>query len=90
MLVVEVLVLTMWDRVFDPVVRPMGAEGTMQPKYEYRRRLPHYQKDDHPLFIPFTTDRRWKLPPQPEILSWNVVSMKTGISSNIPWLRIVA
>ena len=35
----------------------------MQPKYEYRRRLPHYQKDDHPLFVTFTTDRRWELPP---------------------------
>jgi REP element-mobilizing transposase RayT len=22
------------------------------------------QKDDHPLFVTFTTDRRWKLPPQ--------------------------
>jgi REP element-mobilizing transposase RayT len=35
----------------------------MQPKYEYRRRLPHYQKDFHPLFVTFTTDRRWELPP---------------------------
>ncbi len=35
----------------------------MHPKYEYRRRLPHYQKDDHPLFVTFTTDRRWELPP---------------------------
>lgn len=35
----------------------------MRPKYEYRRRLPHYQKDDHPLFVTFTTDRRWVLPP---------------------------
>jgi len=35
----------------------------MQPKYEYRRRLPHYQKDYHPLFVTFTTDRRWILPP---------------------------
>ena len=34
----------------------------MPPKYEYRRRLPHYQKDDHPLFVTFTTDRRWILP----------------------------
>ena len=34
----------------------------MQPKYEYRRRLPHYQKDDHPLFVTFTSDRRWELP----------------------------
>lgn len=35
----------------------------MPPKYEYRRRLPHYQKDDHPLFVTFTTDHRWQLPP---------------------------
>jgi REP-associated tyrosine transposase len=35
----------------------------MQPKYEYHRRLPHYQKDYHPLFVTFTTDRRWPLPP---------------------------
>ena len=35
----------------------------MQPKYEYRRRLPHCQKGDHPLFVTFTTDRRWQLPP---------------------------
>jgi len=34
----------------------------MQPKYEYRRRLPHIQKDNRPIFITFTTDRRWKLP----------------------------
>lgn len=36
----------------------------MHPKYEYRRRLPHYQKDFHPLFVTFTTDRRWRLPPE--------------------------
>ena len=35
----------------------------MLPKYAYRRRLPHYQKDDHPLFVTFTTDHRWILPP---------------------------
>ncbi len=35
----------------------------MQPKYEYRRRLPHYQKDYHRLFVTFTTDHRWQLPP---------------------------
>lgn len=35
----------------------------MQPKYDYRRRLPHHQKDDHPLFVTFTTARRWILPP---------------------------
>jgi len=35
----------------------------MQPKYEYRRRLTHYQKDDQPQLVTFTTDRRWNLPP---------------------------
>jgi len=34
----------------------------MRPKYAYRRRLPHLQKDQRPLFITFTTHRRWQLP----------------------------
>ena len=32
-------------------------------KYEYRRRLPHFQPDSKILFITFCTHRRWKLPP---------------------------
>jgi hypothetical protein len=36
----------------------------MQPKYNYRRRLPHIQKDYRPIFITFTTDHRWHLPPE--------------------------
>jgi REP element-mobilizing transposase RayT len=43
---------------------PKGRRfSAMQPKYEYRRRLPHYQKDFHPLFVTFATDHRWQLPP---------------------------
>ena len=54
----------MWDRVSDPVGRPVGPKDfAVQPKYDYRRRLPHIQKDDHPLFVTFTTDHRWPLPP---------------------------
>ncbi len=34
----------------------------MQPKYDYRRRSPHLQKDDHPLFVTFATKNRWRLP----------------------------
>ena len=34
----------------------------MLPKYDYRRRLPHIQKDNRPIFITFTTDHRWELP----------------------------
>jgi REP element-mobilizing transposase RayT len=35
----------------------------VQRKYDDRRRLPHIQKDNRPLFITFTTARRWQLPP---------------------------
>jgi REP element-mobilizing transposase RayT len=34
----------------------------MQPKYDYRRGLPHIQKDNRPIFITLTTDHRGKLP----------------------------
>ena len=34
----------------------------MDRKYEYRRCLPHYQKDDRTLFITFATLHRWILP----------------------------
>jgi len=34
----------------------------VQRKYEYRRNLPHYQKDNRILFITYSTWHRWKLP----------------------------
>ncbi len=34
----------------------------MQRKYEYRRKLPHYQPDFKALFITFSTHHRWILP----------------------------
>lgn len=34
----------------------------MQRKYEYRRKLPHYQPDFKAFFITFSTHRRWILP----------------------------
>lgn len=54
----------------------------MQPKYEYRRRLPHYQKDNHPLFVTFTTDRRWQLPPEPATLLSSAGSKRAAASSS--------
>ncbi|MFZ0808360.1 MAG: transposase [Candidatus Sulfotelmatobacter sp.] len=33
-------------------------------RYEYRRRLPHYQKDDRPLFVTFRTLKMLVLPPE--------------------------
>jgi hypothetical protein len=32
-------------------------------KYEYRRNLPHFQKDDRAHFITFNTHQKWVLPP---------------------------
>ena len=43
----------------------------MQPKYDYRRRLPHIQKDEQPLFITFASDRRWHLPPAAREIALN-------------------
>jgi len=34
----------------------------MERKYEYRRKLPHYQPDDKAFFITFSTAQRWILP----------------------------
>src|SRR5271156_6198561 len=34
----------------------------MQRKYEYRRTLPHYQKDNKAIFGTFATYQRWRLP----------------------------
>jgi len=34
----------------------------VQRKYEYRRKLPHYQPDFKAFFITFSTQRRWTLP----------------------------
>jgi REP element-mobilizing transposase RayT len=34
----------------------------MQRKYEYRRKLPHYQPDFKAFFITFSTHHRWILP----------------------------
>ncbi len=31
-------------------------------KYEYRRTLPHYQKDNKAIFATFATHHRWRLP----------------------------
>lgn len=52
----------MWDRVCDPVGRCEAPQFFMKPKYDYRRRIPHIQKDNRPIFITFTTDHRWVLP----------------------------
>ena len=43
-------------------------EGTFR-RYEYRRRLPHYQRDDRPLFVTFCTHARSVLSSDARILA---------------------
>lgn len=38
-------------------------------RYEYRRRLPHYQRDDRPLFVTFRTLTSQKLSPDARTLA---------------------
>jgi len=38
-------------------------------RYEYRRRLPHYQKDDRPLFVTFRTMISFSLSPEARTLT---------------------
>lgn len=54
----------------------------MQPKYEYRRRLSHYQKDNYPLFVAFTTDRRRQLPPAARGIALAGCVQETAASSS--------
>ena len=39
-----------------------AIDSGMQRKYEYRRKLPHYQPDFKAFFITFSTYHRWVLP----------------------------
>ena len=51
----------------------------MQAKYEYRRRLPHYQPDSKIFFITFCTHRRWRLPPRARDIVVEVCRRGNGV-----------
>lgn len=48
------------------------------PKYNYRRRLPHIQKAEWPVFITFVTVRRWCLPPEARDIVLNYCLARSG------------
>ena len=48
-------------------------------KYEYRRRLPHYQPDFKLQFITFCTHRRWRLPPNARTIVLEVCLRGNGV-----------
>jgi REP element-mobilizing transposase RayT len=47
-------------------------------KYEYRRNLPHYQKDDRAVFATFNTNRRWVLPDRAREIALECCSYPNG------------
>jgi REP element-mobilizing transposase RayT len=49
----------------------MSINVSPTPKYQYRRRLPHFQKSDAPLFITFCTGGRLILPEEARDLVLN-------------------
>ena len=50
----------------------------VEPKYRYRRQLPHLQKDERALFITFATVRRWHLPPAAREIVLNCCLAQNG------------
>ena len=51
----------------------------VEPKYRYRRQLPHLQKDERALFITFATVRRWHLPPAAREIVLNCCLAQNGV-----------
>ena len=49
-------------------------------RYEYRRRLPHYQRDDRPLFVTFRTMHSTELFPEARTLALNHCLHDNGIT----------
>ncbi|MGH9532505.1 MAG: REP-associated tyrosine transposase, partial [Terriglobales bacterium] len=59
-------------------------------KYDYRRKLPHLQKDNRPVFVSFNSHRRWVLPESVRGLvldccvRWNEVTMDLHVAVVMP------
>ena len=48
-------------------------------KYNYRRNLPHLQKDYRPVFVTFDTKDRWQLPPAARDLTLGACRKADGV-----------
>lgn len=53
-----------WSRMWHSRPRLCHSQMKLERKYEYRRNLPHYQKDFCRLYVTFSTYGRWELPPR--------------------------
>jgi thiamine-phosphate pyrophosphorylase len=49
-------------RGFSPIAAVLDREAQPAPRYSYRRRLPHLQRDYKALFVTFRTYGKWRLP----------------------------
>jgi REP-associated tyrosine transposase len=58
---------------------PMPTNSPLPPKYQYRRRLPHFQKSDAPLFITFCTAGPLVLPDEARDLVLNGCLRERGV-----------
>ena len=56
---------------------------TVLRKYNYRRNLPHLQKENHPLFISFSTYRWWILPGDARTCTLNHCLRENGVSIDL-------
>jgi REP element-mobilizing transposase RayT len=58
----------LWDYAFLIysffAAKAAGSKTVKTRRYNYRRNLPHIEKDDRPHFATFDTYRRWQLPPE--------------------------
>ncbi len=52
-------------------------------RYQYRRRLPHYQRDGRPLFVTFCTKNSTQLVPEARTLALNHCLHDQGITINL-------
>jgi len=52
-------------------------------KYSYRRTLPHFVKDNHPVFVTFGTFRRWELPAAARQLAFDCCLQEHGVTIDL-------
>ena len=51
--------------------------------YEYRRHLPHYQRDNKAIFVTFSTHQRWTLPPDARTIVLESCTWGNGTRLNL-------
>ncbi len=68
-----------------------SIEGRMylDRKYSYRRTLPHLIKDNRPVFVTFTTYKRWRIPEPARDLVVNCCLQEHGVTIDLHTLVVM-